>query len=89
VGKEAQKMKFQRKPEFIEAIQWDGTDKSIIAIERMQGVKAERSSTTEDVLYVSYSGGAIRVELDEWVVKGSVYPLLNKTLKEEYDSTDD
>lgn len=78
-------MKFQRKPEFIEAIQWDGTEESIYAIAEMAKAEVQSSSTSPDVLYISYDNCLMRVELNEWVIKGKTSTITGSTLKDLYD----
>jgi len=78
-------MKFKRKPEFIEAIQWDGTYESAKAISEMKQAKTQTSDTNPNVLYIYCDTYLMRVEFGEWVIKNSASPITESTLMDKYD----
>jgi hypothetical protein len=78
-------MRFQKKAEFIEAVKWDGTDEAIQAIQKMIGVEAKKSMN--DALYICYPP-LMRIALNEWIIKGKIYPCQDKIFQENYERSD-
>lgn len=66
-------MKFQKKPEIIEAIRWDGTEEAEAAIQEITGpgVYADRRKASPPIV-VPTQTGVVRGPQGGWVVK---YPL--------------
>ncbi len=66
-------MKFQTKSVIVDAFQWDGT-KPILnqIIQLASGLNTVQYTIKTNSLFISTVLGVVRVNLTDWVVKGSV-----------------
>jgi len=78
--------KFRKKPVVIEAIQFNGTDKSFKDINTFTDYSIENPS--EDNLYISTLEGDMSIRKGDWIikgVKGEFYPCKPDIFKETYE----
>jgi hypothetical protein len=71
--------KFRKKPVVIEAIQYDGTENSVVEILQMKETISSARSIRVDAgdLLIHTLEGVMRADKDDWVIKGvngELYP---------------
>lgn len=85
-------MKFRKKPIVIDAIQWDGTNKTSIEIAYEFGVSLEIEEdflSDEKYLIIPTLEGKMKASPQDWIIKGvngELYPCKPDIFEKTYDS---
>ena len=81
-------MKFRKKPVVIEAIQYDGTERSSKEIQSFQADIKWLGAEGHYFLIIPTLEGDMRVESGDWIIKGvknEVYPCKPDIFKDSYE----
>jgi hypothetical protein len=62
-------MKYKKKPEFVEAVQWDGRDETYQEIKKMNGGEVYRAGVWDNELGIAITTQAIRAKTGDYIVK--------------------